>query len=286
MPRPLSYRDRSEDLARAGAVTLSRMEDDAVNERRYQEQLARQTKQDERAESREQRIDDSVTLENEVRKYDFEKKKSFDANAARMRIEYDKEATEGNSALVKIKTDAPDAPLKLAEWEEKYFRVLDDPRLAKQLQINRTRVETYRTAREKAEAERAKVAEEQANVERSRQEVIDKGLIESGATVGADGKLRTTYTAPEKPKAEKAGSYEDFNKELKAAVESYGGQENVPAEVWASFEERKKKLAGASPSPATAAPGGEDPQKSAALRWAEANPSDPRSAAIKKKLGL
>jgi len=257
MARPLSYRDTAE----AGAVTLNRMENDAVDERRYQDQLARQTKQDVRADAREDRLTQSDDLQTEMQRYAFEKQKTFDANAARMKIENDKQAIAANEELFKITTDTPDAPLKLAEWGAKYFRVLDekdgDPRLIRQFQINQTRAEASRMYREKLEDERAKFAEKKAaedariaelkaNAEQTRQEVKDQGLVPSGASVGDDGKLRTTFAAP---KAGDNDSYEAFNKDLEEAKKAYVGQADLykttnglPPAVQTSFEQRGKLL--------------------------------------------
>lgn len=192
MARPITFgENESSRLARAGAYTLNKIEDDVREDARYQEARAHQLKQESlaeernaRAEGREERMTKSQELEDEIKRWDFEKKKALDANAARMKIETDKQAIEANEALFKINTETEDAPLKLAEWGAKYFRVLDektgDPRLIRQFQINQGRADSARTAREK-------LAEEQKKATALKGE----GFTPSSATIGG-----VTYKAP------------------------------------------------------------------------------------------
>lgn len=157
MPRPLTYRD-SDEAAQAGAATLNRMDSMVADERRYQEQLARQNRQDARADSREQRIDESVQLDNDVRRYNFEKTKSLDENAKRLKVDLDKQTTEANQALREISLDDDNAESKIADWGAKYFRVIDpeigDQRLQKQYELNLKLLERRRIEREKANSVR------------------------------------------------------------------------------------------------------------------------------------
>lgn len=156
MPRPLSYRDNSDERARAGAVTLTRMEDNAVEERRYQDAQARQEAQDARVDAREERLSAADQLESDIRKYSFEKTKALDENAKRLRVDIDRQAIEANQAMRDISLDDPDAETKIADWEVKYFRVLDpyigDKRIQKQHELNLKLLDRRKATQEKAEA--------------------------------------------------------------------------------------------------------------------------------------
>jgi hypothetical protein len=301
MGRPLSYRDNSEERARAGAVTLARMEDAAVDESRYQDAQARMDRQEARAESRDQRIDESADLENEVRRYQFEKTKTMDANEARFRADLDKQATEANQALRDISLDADDAETKIANWEAKYFRVLDpevgDKRLQKQHEVNTRMLERRRVTREKADSlNKAGELAKEAGLKL-------KSVSGDTATYGRDEPAddgKAVLSSLERERSMQA-KFLDRAKRIR----SRATDEDIIRDTDADILEAQKalgdiesqirtrreggKVPPTTPPTATAAPGGdggEDSRKSAALRWAEANPSDPRSAAVKQKLGL
>lgn len=223
----------------AGAVSLSRVRDDVREDARYADQMARQDAQlarqaelDARAASREDRMADSQSLDDEVKRYEFEKTKTLDENAKRMKIETDRQAIEANKELFAIDTADEEAPLKLAEWGAKYFRVLDektgDPRLIRQFQINQGRVEARQILKTKAEELRAKREQEMAG------------------TVSIDDEGKQRISRQLKPGEADMMVWET---KLKKAISDAGGEANMKPEQWAAFEASKPK-----PAPVQAAP--------------------------------
>lgn len=270
MARPLSYTDR----AMAGADTLNRIANDVVDEKRFRYTVERQEKQDERqadrdakadlryeaqetrqaaldeqALIREKRIAEGEKLRNEMMRRQDEKETTQDANAARMKIETDREATEGANELFKINTADDNAMEKLADWGAKYFRALDektgDPRLIKQFQINQSRAENRQLLKMKAD---------ELRLAREEKEKADK----------------------------KPETWKSWGEDLEAAKTAHGGEANVPPEVWKQFEERKKALV--SPAAQTAPVVDKLAMAKAALSDPQA--SEAHKAAARKILGL
>ena len=127
---------------------------------------------------------------------------------------------------------------------------------------------------EKAFAEMLKAKADQIDTIESRATQKPEGLEPSSFKTGPDGKSSTTYRA-KKP----------IDTGTQTFITSPGGLETV-------IEKRPiapatAPAAPAAPQSATPAPGQAAPAaNSAALEWLKANPTDPRAAAIKAKLGL
>lgn len=146
--RPTSYA-QAEDYARAGAVTRSRIhsevadaEHDARDEQRYQDQQMRAAK--------------SQALNDEMQRWEFERKRALDENAAALKIEMDRGVVAANQALREIDTSAPDARVKLAQWRAAHYRVLADPRISAQEKINQEFIDSrQKFADEAAQAKAA-----------------------------------------------------------------------------------------------------------------------------------
>lgn len=264
MPRTTSEPEIDE-FARAGGLTRSRMMAQADDDRRFQAQQERQMRNDARLNAREDRMLEGADLDNEVKRWEFEKKKALDRNAALMKIETDKAAIAANEELFKINTADDDAQEKLADWGARHFRVLDqntgDPRLIRQFQINQTRAENRAILKMRADelrgAREAKDAEKRAADEERKARLADaaaSGMVRESVTV--DGERYAKPDATKEPKTE-PDTYEKFQRDITAARKTHGiptakeakDQLSLPPEIQKAFEERGAKL-----SPSSAAP--------------------------------
>ena len=87
--------------------------------------------------------------------------------------------------------------------------------------------------------------------------VIPEGMEETSRTIRTpDGTVTVRKPEPAKPEknTEKPDNFASFNKDLAEAVKAYG-EKNVPPEIWAQFENRKKAITGGqTQKPASSAP--------------------------------
>lgn len=190
MPRPRyrtaddPYIGRALDVARAGAEDL-----DQYN------MLA----------ARENRVARNQDLDYEMQRWNFEKEKTLDDHAKLMKIETDKQAIEANEELFKIRTDSPDADVKLAEWGAKYYRVLDQktgsPRLIQHFQINQQRVDRKKLFEDALKEKRALAQTESEEIKAQRAAAIDAGLVSTGVTIGGE-----RFEAPQPANPKDAGT--------------------------------------------------------------------------------
>lgn len=181
--------------------------------------------QDARAQTREDRMAKSQSLNDEIKQWEWEKQKTFDAQAAATKIATDKRIIEASQKLFKIDPRHPDAWNQISGLGAEYADVIDkDPRLNAQFNHNATVNNSWLVGQEKLAQEKATADAKKADIDARKAAATANGLVETGITV--DGTHYGKDAAPNKT---------DSIGQLSKDMEAFGGE---PADLMGEWTKR------------------------------------------------